>query len=129
MAAVNSTQPTGRVGDALIIARIWGGFIALCHLGGLAAASAPLFVYTISTSDLCIICLVHHVVALASAVMLLIGLRSARFALMLTIGLSVAHCVPYASQSVFAALVLFGFGLFLYVPPLALIYWRREEFR
>lgn len=133
MAAVDSPQPTRSAGDALVITRIWGGLIAICHLGGLAGAVAPLFVHITSTSGSPVltasVSVAHHVVALVTAIMLLIGLRSARFALLLTIGLSVAHCLSIASVSPFVALVGFGFGLFLYVPPLALIYWRPEEFR
>ena len=133
MPAVDSPQPIRKAGDALIITRIWGGFIAVCHLGGLAGAVAPLFLHIASTSGspalMASVSLPHHVVALVSAVMLLIGLRSARFALLLTIALSVAHCFSLVSVSVFVALVGFGFGLFLYVPPLVLIYWRPLEFR
>jgi hypothetical protein len=119
--------------NALIITRIFGGLIAVCHLGGLAGAVAPLFVQITSTSGspvlIAFVSVAHHVVALVTAIMLLIGLRSARFGLLLTIGLSVAHCLSIASVSPFVALVGFGFGLFLYVPPLALIYWRPERFR
>jgi hypothetical protein len=133
MAAVDSPQAARRAGDALIITRIWGGFIAVCHLGGLAGAVAPLFVHTTSTSAspvlMASVSVAYHVVALVAAVMLLIGLRSARFALLLTIGLSAAHCVSLISTSAIIAAVGFGFGLFLYVPPLVLIYWRPEEFR
>jgi hypothetical protein len=118
--------------DALLIARIWAAFIAVCHLGGLAGAVAPLFFHTTysSGSDLAAIfaSLAHHIVALITATLLLIGLRSARFALVFTIALSAAHSVSLMSASPILAVVAFGFGLFLYVPPLVLIYWRPEDF-
>jgi hypothetical protein len=133
MAAVDPSQAARKAGDALLIARIWGGLIALCHLAGLAGAIVPLFLHTTYPSGshvaTTLVSLAHHIVALVAAVMVLVGLRRARFALLLTITLSVAHCVSIAPLSAFAAVVGFGFGLFLYVPPLALIYWRPEEFR
>ena len=119
--------------DALLIARIWAAFIALCHLGGLAGAVAPLFFHSTCSSGSPLaaiaVSLAHHIVALITAVLLLIGLRSARFALVLTIALSAAHSVSLMSASSIMAAVGFGFGLFLYVPPLVLIYWRPKEFR
>ena len=119
--------------EALLIARIWAAFIALCHLGGLAGAVAPLFFHTTysSGSDVGAIAvsLAHHIVALITAALLLIGLRSVRFALLLTIALSAAHSDSLMSASSIMAAVGFGFGLFLYVPPLVLIYWRPKEFR
>jgi hypothetical protein len=73
--------------------------------------------------------LADHIVALVTAVMLLIGLRSARFALLLTVAVSIAHCISILPLSAVAGLAGFGFGVFLYVPPLVLIYCRPEEFR
>ena len=133
MPTLDSPQATRKAGDALILVRIWGGFIALCHLGGLAGALVPLFLPATRTSAWHIATtsasLAHHIAALVAAVMLLVGLRSARFALLLAIALSVAHCVSLFSVSVVGAVVAFGFGLFLYVPPLVLIQWRPQQFR
>jgi hypothetical protein len=133
MPTVDSPQATRKAVDALILTRIWGGFIALCHLGGLAGALVPLVLPATRTSAWHIgttsVGVGHHIAALVAAVMLLVGLRSARFALLLTIALSIAHCVSLFSDSAVAAVVGFGFGLFLYVPPLVLIQWRPHQFR
>jgi hypothetical protein len=130
MPSLDSPQATRKAGDALILARIWGGFIALCHLGGLAGAVAPLFLPSASTpSSYVFVSLAHHIVALGAGVMLLIGLRSSRLALLLVIVLSIAHGVAVTSVSAVGAAVAFAFGLFLYVPPLVLIQWRPQQFR
>jgi hypothetical protein len=133
MPAGNSPQVAAKDADALIFARIWGGLIAVCDLGGLAGAVVPLFFHSTNTpgSRLAVmfLSLAHHIIALITAIMLLIGLRSARFGLLLTIALTIARCVFILSLSVVVALVLFGFGLLLYVPPLVLIYWRPKQFR
>ena len=133
MPAVDFPQPAGKRGEALIFVRIFGGFIALCHLGGLAGAVVPLFLSTAfkSSSHLAItfVSLAHHIVALVTAAMLLIGLRTARFGLLLVIALSIAHCLFILPHSVVLGIAGFGFGLMLYIPPLALISWHPEEFR
>jgi hypothetical protein len=128
MPALDPPPSTHKAGDALILTRIWGGFMALCHLGGLVGALAPLFLRT-TLSWYVFVSLAHHVVALVAAVMLLIGLRSARLVLSLVIVLSIAHGMAMFSVSALGAMVTFGFGLFLYVPPLVLIQWRPQYFR
>jgi hypothetical protein len=133
MPATDSSQATRKAGDALILTRIWGGLIALCHLGGLAGALVPLVLPATRTSAWHIgtsfVSLGHHIAALVAAVMLLVGLRSARFALLLVIALSIAHCVSLFSVTPVGAVMGFGFGLFLYVPPFVLIQWRPRQFR
>lgn len=133
MPALDSPQAARKGADALILARIWGGLIALCHLGGLAGALVPVFLPATRTSawhiGTTLVSLGHHIAALVAAVMLLVGLRSARFVLLLVIALSIAHCVSVFSASAVGAVVGFGFGLFLYVPPLVLIQWRPHQFR
>ena len=133
MPAADFPQPASKAGEALIFARIFGGLIALCHLGGLAGAVVPLFLPTAfrSSSHLAItfVSLAHHIVALFTAAMLLIGLRTARVGLLLVIALSIAHCLFILPHSAVVGVVAFGFGLLLYIPPLALIYWRPEELR
>jgi hypothetical protein len=130
MPALDSPQAARKAGDALILTRIWGGFIALCHLGGLAGALAPLFLRTAPTSGSYVfVSLAHHILALVAAVMLLIGLRRSRFVLLLVIVVSIAHGVSVFTVSPLGAMMAFGFGLFLYVPPFVLIQWRPYQFR
>ena len=133
MPALDSPQATRKGADALTLARIWGALIALCHLAGLAGALVPVFLPATRTSAWHIgtisIGLAHHIAALIAAVLLLIGLRTARFALLLVIALSIAHCVSLFSASAVSAIAGFGFGVFLYVPPLVLIHWRPQQFR
>jgi hypothetical protein len=123
------TKPTWPV----IVARIWAGFMTLCHLGGLAGAIVPLFVQPTSTSGyhpgITLLSVAHHILALVAAGMLFALLRSARFALLVALALNTAYCVLcFISLSAPVAIAGFGFGLALYVPPLVLIYWRSEEF-
>jgi hypothetical protein len=133
MPEVDFPQPARKAGEALIFARIFGGLIALCHLGGLAGAVVPLFLSTAFTSSsqlaITFVSSAHHIVALVTAAMLLIGLRTARVGLLLVIALSIAHCLFILPHSMVVGFVAFGFGLMLYIPPLALIYWRPDEFR
>ncbi|MEN3368185.1 MAG: hypothetical protein V7609_328 [Verrucomicrobiota bacterium] len=128
-----TTQAVPKPTWPVIVARIWAGFMALCHLGGLAGALVPLFVPPTYTSDyhpaIVLLSTVHHIIALVAAGMLFALLRSARFALLLAVALNTAYCVLCViSLSAPVAIAGFGFGLALYVPPLALIYWRSEEF-
>lgn len=133
MPAADSPQPARKAGEVLIFARIFGGLIAVCHLCGLGGAVVPLFLPTAfsSSSHLAItfISLAHHIVALVTAAMLLIGLHTARVGLLLVIALSIAHCLFILPHSAVVGIVAFGFELMLYIPPLALIYWHPEEFR
>ena len=130
MPTLDSPQTTSKAGDALMLARIWGGFIAVCHIGGLAGALAPMFLSATSTSaSYVFVSLAHHIVALVAAVMLLIGLRSAQLLLLLVIVLSIAHSVTVFPVSGLLAVATFAFGLFLYVPPFVLIHWRPQQFR
>ena len=133
MPAADFPRPARKAGEALIFAPIFGGLIALCHLGGLAGAVVPLFLSTASKSNshlaITFVTLAHHIVALVTAAMLLIGLRTARVGLLLVIALSIAHSLFILPISPVIGVVAFGFGLLLYIPPLALIYWRPEEFR
>ena len=116
MPAVDSPQVARKAGDALILARIWGGFMALCHLGGLAGALAPFLVRTTYTSTAPVtttfISLAHHIVALVTAVMLLIGLRKARFALLLVLVLAIARSASILSLTPLGGVVGLAFALF-----------------
>jgi hypothetical protein len=93
MPAGNSPQVAAKDADALIFARVWGGLIAVCGLGGLASAVVPLFFQSTNTPGsrvaVMFLSLANHIIALITAIMLLIGLRSARFALLLTIALTI----------------------------------------
>jgi hypothetical protein len=117
--------------DALLIVRIWAAFIALCHIGGLAGVIVPLFIRPASGWDFAVtlVALSDHIVALVTATMLLIGLRKARFALLVAIIFTAAHAVSLVPVFAFADADGFGFGLLLYVPPLVLIHWRPQDFR
>jgi hypothetical protein len=115
----------------LLIVRVWAAFIALCHLGGLAGIIVPLVIRPASGRDFAItlLSLSHHIVALVTAVVLLVGLRGGRFGLMLALALGAAYGVFMLSASVWVGAASFAFALLLYVPPLVLIYWRPAEFR
>jgi hypothetical protein len=117
--------------SALLIVRVWAAFIALCHLGGLAGIIVPLFIRPASGRDFAItlLSLSHHIVALVTAVVLLIGSRSGRFGLMLSLALGAAYSVFMLPVSVVVSAVSFAFALLLYVPPLVLLYLRPAEFR
>jgi hypothetical protein len=128
-----TTQTVTKATWVLIVARIWAGFMALCHFGGLAGAIVPLFVRPTSTAGyhlaITLLSVAHHIAALVAAGMLFALLRSARFTLLLALALNTAYCVLCViSLSAPVAIAGFGFGLALYVPPLVLIYWRSEEF-
>jgi len=118
----------------VIVARIWAGFMAVCHFGGLAGAIVGLFVQPTSTSGyhpaITLLSVTHHIAALVAAGMLFALLRGARFTLLFALALNTAYCVLCViSLSAPVAIAGFGFGLVLYVPPIVLIYWRSEEFR
>jgi hypothetical protein len=102
MPAVDPLRAVGRAGDALILARIWGGLVMILHVAGLAGALVSLFLRAtyISGSRIAMtsVRLGHHIVALVAAVMLLIGLRSARFALLLTVARSALHIACLCCQ-------------------------------
>jgi hypothetical protein len=124
---VSSSKSIG----ALLIVRIWAAFIALCHFGGLAGIIVPLFIRPASGRDfaLTFLSLSHHIVALVTAVVLLVGLRSGRFGLMVALALGAAYGVFMLPVSLGVGVVSFVFALLLYVPPLVLMYCRPAEFR
>ena len=124
---VSSSKST----SALLIVRVWAAFIALCHLAGLAGIIVPLFIRPASGRDfaLTLLSLSHHIVALVTAVVLLVGLRSGRFGLMLALALGAAYGVFMLPVSLGVGAVSFVFALLLYVPPLVLMCCRPAEFR
>ena len=56
----------------MIIARIWGGFMVLCHLAGLAGAVVPLFLHTAYASGsnvaTAFVSVAHHIGALVAVI-------------------------------------------------------------
>src|SRR6266513_1258285 len=105
----DSPEAMGKAGTALIIVRGWGAFIALCHLGGLAGAFVPVFLPATRTSGWSLgttsVSVAHHIAAVVAGVTLLVGLRSARFALLLAVALSVSYCLTLFSESDIDAVV------------------------
>ena len=134
MSTAETATPEARPLWLLIVVRICASYIALCQLGALAGSLVPLFVPTsrtaVYTPLLPSLALIHSLVALVTAGMLFVVLRSARVGLLAALVINTVECTTLAySISVPAAIMGFVFGLFLYIPPLVLIYWRPRDFR
>jgi hypothetical protein len=110
----------------VIFVRVWAGWMALCHVAALVGTIAALFVQ--HRDAITLFALVNHIVALVAAGMLLIPLRSTIFVLLIAFALNTVYFFAISGISLVAALVGFGFGVFLYGPPAVLIYSRGAEF-